>query len=96
MSTWRKKPVVIEAFRWTGGKDQTEDPAWMCQALLDGKARFEHVGTLEVSLLIETLEGTHRANRGDWIIRGIKGELYPIKDSIFRETYDPVEDAQTI
>lgn len=44
------------------------------------------------TLLIPTLEGTMRAGVGDWIIRGIKGELYPCKDDIFRATYEPVEE----
>jgi hypothetical protein len=40
-------------------------------------------------LFIGTLEGTHRADPGDWIIRGIKGELYPCKPDIFAATYEP-------
>ena len=43
-----------------------------------------------VPLDIETLEGTMRANAGDWIIRGVKGELYPCKPDIFEATYEPV------
>lgn len=43
-------------------------------------------------LNIETLEGIMRADKGDWIIRGIKGELYPCKDDIFRKTYTEVSD----
>ena len=39
---------------------------------------------------IETLEGTMKANKGDFIIRGVKGELYPCKEDIFYETYDKV------
>ena len=39
---------------------------------------------------IETLEGTMKANKGDFIIRGVKGELYPCKPDIFYETYDKV------
>jgi hypothetical protein len=42
-------------------------------------------------LYIGTLEGAHRADPGDWIIRGVKGELYPCKPDIFAETYEPVE-----
>lgn len=38
-------------------------------------------------LYIETLEGTMKANKGDWVIRGIKGELYPCKPDIFEEIY---------
>lgn len=40
-------------------------------------------------LKIETLEGTHRANVGDWIIVGVNGELYPCKHDIFKKTYEP-------
>ena len=36
---------------------------------------------------IETWEGTMTAEPGDWIIRGVQGELYPCEDSIFKETY---------
>ena len=43
-------------------------------------------------LMIRTLEGDMRATLGDWVIRGVRGEFYPIKDAIFRETYGP-EDA---
>lgn len=41
--------------------------------------------------IIETLEGKMKANKGDYIIKGIKGELYPCKADIFYETYDKVE-----
>ena len=36
---------------------------------------------------IETWEGTMTAEPGDWIVRGVQGELYPCKDSVFKETY---------
>ncbi len=91
MAKYRKRPVVIEAFQWTGGPDQAEDPKWICDAMKAGNVRFENHGTPQVVLLIETLEGTHRAGVGDWIIRGIKGELYPCKPDIFAATYEAVE-----
>ena len=40
---------------------------------------------------IKTLEGTMRADPGDWIITGVKGERYPCKPDIFAATYEPVE-----
>jgi hypothetical protein len=92
MGMYRKKPVVIEAFKWTGGPDQTEDPEWIIDAIGAGKVRFKDQGTPSVSMLIDTLEGTHRANQGDWIIKGVKGEIYPCKDDIFRMTYDECRD----
>lgn len=42
-------------------------------------------------LYIGTLEGTMAALPGDWIIRGVKGEIYPCKPDIFAATYEPVE-----
>lgn len=47
---------------------------------------------VEVPVIFETLEGVMNANPGDWIITGVKGEKYPIKDHIFRETYDPADE----
>lgn len=46
----------------------------------------------ETGEVIETKEGTLTASEGDLIIRGVQGEVYPIKPDIFRETYEPVED----
>lgn len=46
-------------------------------------------------LVIETLEGAMEAKPGDWIIRGVGGELYPCKPSIFAATYDPVPKGDT-
>lgn len=42
-------------------------------------------------LTICTLEGAVTASWGDWIIRGVMGELYPCKPNIFIQTYEPVE-----
>ena len=44
-----------------------------------------------VAVDIETLEGTMRAEPGDWIITGVKGERYPCKPDIFEATYEPAE-----
>lgn len=46
----------------------------------------------DVELEIETLEGTMKANKGDWIIRGVKGELYPCKPDVFDMTYEELEE----
>ena len=86
-----KKPVVIEAFKWTADEIQTEDPLWIIEAIRKGTVRFDNVGTPEVTLLIDTLEGTHRANRGDFIIKGVKDELYPCKSDIFELTYEQMK-----
>lgn len=77
---FRKKPVVIEAVQWTGeNRDEILGFAKGC----DRPAVFDEHG-----LTIPTLEGTHFANVGDWIIKGVHGELYPCKPDIFSETYE--------
>ena len=85
---YRKKPVVIEAFKWTGWPDQTDYPVWAVEAIKAGSIRFENSGTPSVVMLIDTLEGTMRGNQGDYIIQGVKGEMYPCKNDIFEMTYE--------
>lgn len=85
---YRKKPVVIEAVQLQRKFDW---PDWFHQAVTDNKVITFGLGKFgegEVYCLIETLEGTHRANEGDFIIRGVKGELYPCKPDIFALTYE--------
>ena len=90
-----KKPVTIEAIQWTG-KNLRE-----VITFTDGPpdTRSHHAGmawddyrdlVARDGLKIYTLEGKMLANPGDWIIRGVKGEMYPCKDEIFRLTYEPV------
>lgn len=44
--------------------------------------------------IIETLEGNHEAHVGkDFIIKGVHGELYPIKKEIFEKTYEIIEES---
>lgn len=88
---YRKKPVVIEAFKWTGDLGQKEDPEWIIQAVKQGSVWFNRVGTPDVKCCIETLEGTMEASVCDYIIRGIQGELYPCKPDIFEASYEPVK-----
>lgn len=48
----------------------------------------------DVEMDIETLEGTHHASVGDWIITGVHGEQYPCKPDIFEKTYEPVTESE--
>ncbi len=86
MPMFRKKPVVIEA-RQFDGLNENDILDWID----DGNAYFIPRGQFTGdALIIPTLEGDHRADVGDWIIRGVKGEHYPCKPDIFTATYDPV------
>ncbi len=90
MAKFRKKPVVIEAWHVTEETLHQPMPDWMFDAFTSHKA-WSDPGPSGVSgIYIVTLEGTMRADIGDWIIRGVKGELYPCKPDIFDATYDPV------
>jgi hypothetical protein len=82
MPKYRKKPVIIEAFQWTVDKV----PDWWIGVSRDF---LIEIGT--GSVFIPTLEGTHEAKVGDFIIQGVKGELYPCKPDIFAITYEAVE-----
>ncbi len=97
---FRKKPVVIEAFQMTRKRreDNFDWPEWLNRAWNGDR---DAPGTLQprfmtskgglTDLEVCTLEGKMAVDWGDWIIKGIKGELYPCKPDIFEATYEPVE-----
>lgn len=89
---FRKKPIEIEAVQWNGSTVEGVVPEWLREAINKPGAPDETPGCvmrIGAELHIGTLEGVHRASPGDWIIRGVKGELYPCKPDIFAATYDP-------
>lgn len=102
MAHFRKKPVMIEAVQFDSVdmlesgeysihfNTQDSLPQWLRAAIIDEVIcpDFEEGS----GLLVKTLEGAHTASPGDWIIRGVKGELYPCKPDIFALTYDPVDE----
>jgi hypothetical protein len=93
MARFRKKPVVIEAVQVSAmlasiGARHTSWPAWANAAFED---RVLHVG--DRTMLIKTLEGEMIGDHADWVIRGVKGELYPCKPDIFAATYEAVVDS---
>lgn len=87
---YRKKPIVIDAFKWTGCPAQLEDPDWVVSAIKAKDIWFTPAGP-DIEMFIATLEGIMTARLGDYIIRGIKGEVYPCKPDIFEMTYEQVE-----
>lgn len=102
MGKFIKRSIVIEAMqlRWdnwgemcdfakVGDADSGRPHG--CYVSADGHPLFDGQGSDEIGLLIPTLEGTMLARQNDWVVKGIKGELYPVKDAIFRDLYDPLE-----
>jgi hypothetical protein len=92
---YRKKPVVIDAFQLNSKGVIGED--WFWSAVIKGTITyyFGKFYTEDVSANvycdIQTSEGIMRASTGDYIIRGINGEIYPCKSDIFEKTYELVE-----
>ena len=88
MAKFRKKPVVIEAFRLNERGLIAED--WFWDAVTRNDIITHCFGKHEPDPAwceIKTLEGTMIANAGDYIIQGVHGEIYPCKADIFQKTY---------
>ena len=97
---YRKKPVVIEAIQWTGDnadelreftrekflRDIVFDDFMVDLPGEDAPAR-EYAGAWH----IETLAGKMKVRKGDYIVKGVAGEVYPVAPDIFERTYDAVE-----
>lgn len=85
-----KRPVVIEAYRYTGASSEAvRINGWVNggDPPIEGGLTTNDVR----SMTIPTLEGDMLAQPGDWIIKGVKGEFYPCKPDIFEATYEEVE-----
>ena len=80
---FRKKPVVIEAVKYDGSASSYDEVCQFAPGVYFEPRGFD-------TFAAPTLEGEHIASPGDWIIRGVQGELYPCKPDIFEETYDAV------
>jgi len=82
MEKYKKKPLIIEAEIFY----QSEMPSYVIR-------QIEHVlGFPTEKFFIETLEGPMQVKNGDYIIKGIKGELYPCRKDIFNESYEKVNE----
>lgn len=82
MAFYRKRPVIVEAFRYYA----SEKPDWFTDALIT-----MDIIDYQTHCEIRTLEGTMRGEIGDYIIKGIAGEIYPCKPDIFEASYEEVE-----
>lgn len=88
---YRKKPVVVEANQWQKRGDHPK----VIQFNPDRSNGRDVCRKCEKSVnqhgWVQTLEGGHIVCPGDWIITGVQGEYYPVKDDIFTKTYEPVK-----
>lgn len=79
MATFTKKPIAVEALQWDG----TEAGAHLIQQTFKCTVDVWHD-----FMYIITLEGKMRTIKGDWVIKGVRGEVYPCKRDIFEQTYE--------
>lgn len=97
---YRKKPVVVDAFQYNGNLRNPDGeyhiPIWVAAAFMAGIIHYGYdikdADEAELKLYIDTLEGAHHVSVGDYVIRGVDGELYPCKQDIFEKTYEKVEE----
>lgn len=92
MAKYRKKPVVIEAVQFTEamacGTEKLPTGVIMARRDIGPPPERRLIAHRHV---IDTLEGKMQVEIGDWVITGVKGEVYPYKPDIFAATYDPAE-----
>ena len=86
MQKFVKKPVVIEAIQYDGA-NITE-----IESFVGAKLPSVWLSVEDTQLVIPTLEGDMKVSKGDYVIKGIKGEFYPCKPDVFKSTYNVVED----
>jgi hypothetical protein len=86
MPRYRKKPVVIEAKEYKGeNKKEIIDFIGYENLLIQKRPNYP--------IIIQTLEGDMKVEKGDFVIKGVNGEFYPCKPDIFYKTYEQVEEA---
>ncbi|OGM02631.1 hypothetical protein A3K72_01905 [Candidatus Woesearchaeota archaeon RBG_13_36_6] len=85
---FKKKPIIIRAIQFTS---ETKDMVFNDIIQVQGNVQPSRNKENMIILIIPTLEGEMTANLGDWIIQGIKGELYPCKPDIFDKSYEEVK-----
>ena len=86
MAKFRKKAIEVDAFQWTG-QPPFHWPQW---AKDDMRIRYE-ISNLQID--VDT-GGAARCNKGDWVIKGVNGEVYPCSIDVFEKTYEYVADDQ--
>ena len=89
MGRFRKRPVEVEAWEFTREALKSTD-SWVRLYGNELHLISQYAGEV-LYIELDTLEGTMRANIGDYIIKGIQGEFYPCKPDIFKATYEEIK-----
>lgn len=75
----RKKPLIVEAMQFTGTLENVEllfnwsnEQVWLANGILK----------------VQCLEALAETPKGSYIVKGVKGEVWPVREDIFNETYE--------
>jgi hypothetical protein len=96
---FRKKPVVVDAIRFEYSASGIEKLKEFCGDALGSVNKLRHpkaIGEAEIRTLEDGVHLTvkHIATEGDWVVKGVQGEFYAVKPSIFAETYEEVKEGK--
>lgn len=96
MARFRKMPVEIEAWPvrdllHAASRDWALMPKPVADAYDEAVVLFPVDDDGHGYITIKTLEGVMEGQPDDWVIQGVKGELYPCKPDIFAATYEAVD-----
>lgn len=93
MGYYIKKPILVHAMKFVDGQFAVMEP-WLQEKYEEGAWRYNFDITFgqRSGFIVDTLEGRMTGSEGDYIVMGIKGELYPCRGDIFEETYESLED----
>jgi hypothetical protein len=93
---YRKRPIVVDAWQYLEGSAR-HWPNWVLELYEHGRIVFgsDSRDIRSMCLRIGTLEGGMNLLIGNWLVKGIKGEIYPVADDVFKATYDPVTEPET-
>lgn len=83
-----RDPAAVDAFKWTGGPDQVEDPEWIVEELKRGYASLGG-GVLWLNRM--TPDETY-AHPGEWIVRNGEGLIFCLPDSVFNSIYKEMKE----
>lgn len=94
MGKYKKKPIVVEAIRWTGSNLE-EIRNFVGSDLIEDYIKYYDIERtlikpMLVGIEINALEGTMGVDYGDYIIKDVNNELYPCKPDVFEQTYEEV------
>ena len=87
---YRKKPVIVDAVQFIESNQEVTNKIFSL-GIDDKLSSIISNSDGSFTFSVETLEGRMTGHKGDWIVKGVRGEFYIVKDDIFKETYEKVK-----